>query len=129
MIMWMIGALSCEPGVDDPRQLVGHGRECDQVRLAPLTLAVIKSVEHRVETARGKRRMPDRPAQVWRAALAHLRLAGRLPGLMELGVAAHQRHQLIGIGEAPDGPDLGVDGRGGRRPPPGIVRRYRSTRE
>jgi hypothetical protein len=64
---------------------------------------------------RGQRRMPDRPAQVWRAALAHPRLARRLSGLMALGVVAHQCHQWIGIGEAPEVPDLGRDGRCGCR--------------
>jgi hypothetical protein len=29
LIMWMIGALSVEHGVDNPRQLVGDMRPCD----------------------------------------------------------------------------------------------------
>jgi hypothetical protein len=113
MRAWNIRTLSLQDGVYDARQLIGDMGECDQMVLAPLALALIDGLEHGVEPTRGESRMPDGPPQVWRAAFAHLGLPGRLPGLMELGIDPHQRHQLIRIGEAPNVPDLGLNRRCG----------------
>lgn len=49
---------------------------------APLALAVINGLEHGVEPTGGEGRMPNRPAQIWRAPFAHLGFATRLPRLM-----------------------------------------------
>jgi len=73
--------------------------ERDQMVFAPLALAVINGLEHGVEPTGGEGRMPNRPAEIWRAPFAHLGFAARLPRLMQLRMDPHQGHQLIGIGE------------------------------
>jgi hypothetical protein len=68
MIVRIIRALSLEHSVDNPHELVGHMRQGDQMVFAPSALAVINRPEHRIAAAGGQRGMPDRPAQVRRAA-------------------------------------------------------------
>jgi hypothetical protein len=88
MMVWIIGALPLEHGIDDTHELVGHKRERDQMVFAPLTLAIIDSSRHQISATGCEGGMLDGATQVGRAPLAHFALPGRLPRLMQLWIHA-----------------------------------------
>jgi hypothetical protein len=112
--MLIIVALPLEYSVDHAGQLIRDLRERDQIMVASLALALIDGPAHRVEATGGERGVPDGSAQGGRAPFAHLRLAGRLPGLMPLRGHADPSHQLIRVGAAPDLPAFTINCRGCR---------------